>query len=209
MAAVAAFVKTPAHSPIKTRLAATIGKQRAQAVYEESLRLVRQRLREVAAAGIAVHWAVAEQEAVAAGCWSDFPALWTGDGTLGQRLHQVYSRLRKQSGRVALIGADCPQLAAAAIVDAATAAATVVGPATDGGFYLLASAQDIAAAQWQAPVYSSARTLQMLLAALADSTVTRLPPLTDIDDIESLRQCIGEFASADEARTLRQLLAAD
>lgn len=204
--AIAVFVKTPARSRVKTRLAADIGKTRALAVYEESLRLLRGTLQTVGQNNIAVHWAVAEEEAVSDNCWADFPTLWTGEGTLGQRLHQVYARLREDAERVLLIGADCPQLTGDTLIHAAQQQNIVIGPARDGGFYLFAAAQDITREQWLAPTYSAAETLDELLAALAPARPALLPMLTDIDDRESLAQCIQELEDAKEAQTLQKLL---
>lgn len=204
-AALATFVKTPGRTPLKTRLAATLGAARARAVYEESLRLLRVQLHAAAAQGLRVHWAVAEQEAVSDPCWSDFPAFWTGPGTLGERLCTVYAHLRQDAPRALLIGADAPQLTAATLLAAARDCRTVVGPAHDGGFYLFASAQEMTSAQWLAPAYSTADTLQQLCATLPQPPV-HLPPLTDIDDVASLHACIGEFPCAHTAQPLRALL---
>ena len=203
-AALAVFVKTAARSPVKTRLVATLGRQTAHAIYEESLRLLRLQLTLAAAAGVAVHWAVAEKDAVTDSCWNDFPALWTGEGSLGQRLHQVYDKLRGSNNRVILIGADCPQLPATVILQAATASGTVIGPARDGGFYLFASSNPVTRQQWLTPQYSSPTTLTALLAVLAEKDITFLPTLTDIDDTQSLEHCLKEFADAD-TQTLRRL----
>lgn len=205
-AAVAVFAKTPGHSPLKTRLAATIGGTAAQAVYEQSLLLMRRRMQAVAAAGTPVYWALAEAQAPALPCWQDFPAFHTGSGGLGQRLHQVYTHLRGRARRVVLIGTDCPQLAADTILQAAHGRGTTIGPATDGGFYLFAADKAISAAQWNTPQYSSAHTLAMLLAALDEQQPALLPPLTDIDDIASLARCCDEFNDDAEAQPLRDLM---
>lgn len=204
-AALAVFVKTAARSPVKTRLAATLGKRNACAIYEESLSVLRRQLVSVAGGGIAVHWAVAENEAVTDSCWNDFPALWTGEGTFGERLHQVYEKLRGGGRRVILIGADAPQLSAATIMQAAEASQTVIGPARDGGFYLFASSRPITRRQWLIPQYSSGETRTMLLAALAEKDILSLPPLTDIDDSDSLTACLNEFTDAAAAQKLRRL----
>lgn len=218
--ALAVFVKTPGRSPVKTRLAAQVGEEAALAVYAECLWVMRRRMREVAAAGVRVCWAVAEEAAVADGDWDEFEALWTGEGGLGRRLGAVYSALRGAGeggfGRVALVGADCPQVTAEAVVGALGAGGTVVGPAADGGFYLFASGAGVPMRVWEAPVYGAAGTLEGLEAALAALAVegggvaggvVRLGVLSDVDDVESLARCVGEFEGGGEGVGLARLLA--
>ncbi|MCH9757948.1 MAG: DUF2064 domain-containing protein [Proteobacteria bacterium] len=207
--ALAVFVKTAELSPVKTRLAATLGKDSAIAVYRESLRLLQQQLHHAANAGVAVHYAVAEAAGVRAPCWQQYPAFHTGDGDLGQRLHQVYQHLRQFAPRVILIGADCPQLSAELILQAANSEHTVIGAAQDGGFYLFASSCSILQQQWTAPQYSSNTTREELIRALDDPQIELLPTLTDIDDHASLVQCLDElrrYTPAADSRGLAELL---
>ena len=204
-AALATFVKTPELSPVKTRLAADIGKTAAHAVYEESVALTAALMSEAADVGLCPYWAVGEKEALSHPRWKDFPALWTGDGGLGARLFQVYSTLRQQHGRVVLIGADSPQLTAATVAAAAARHGdTVIGAATDGGFYLFAADDDIPRQIWESVEYSRTDTLKQLQRHV---TASLLPALTDIDDAASLAQVIEELKDKPQnAARLRRLL---
>ena len=63
-------------------------------------------------------------------------------GGLGQRMAQALGTTLQQSGYAVLVGADCPGLAIADIEEALLALAqgidVVLGPALDGGYYLVA-----------------------------------------------------------------------
>ena len=204
--ALATFVKTPELSPVKTRLAADIGVARASAVYEQCLKEIAATMRAAQAQdpGIVAHWAVAEKSAVTCPRWRQFPCLWTGAGGLGARLHTIYSALRRRYSRVILIGSDCPQLPASAIVTAAQARdRVVIGPSQDGGFYLFAAGVDIPADIWRSAPYSRSDTLSALLSRLTQipnfPAVMTLYPLTDIDDQPSLEKAMTEFSGSDQS----------
>ncbi|HET6545794.1 MAG TPA: DUF2064 domain-containing protein [Rhodanobacteraceae bacterium] len=192
-AALAIFTKTFGLSPVKTRLAATLGAPLAA----EFHRLTAAAIEAVArAAGprleLAVHWAVAERDALDAPCWSGFPRLWQGEGELGARLDRIYSTLQPRHGRVLMIGVDSPQItvnlleeALARLDDHATPFA--LGPAVDGGFWLIAGRIPVATNRWQTVHYSSRRTAGELIAQLAPlGNVARLPTLVDVDTSDDL-----------------------
>src|SRR5262245_6574835 len=108
-ARIAAFVKTPGRSAIKTRLAAGIGPERAAEFYDLAVRATLALLEEARRARLAEPcWAVAESDAAAA--WPTLPVVEQGDGELGDRLDRVYTTLREAGGAAMLIGADAPAL---------------------------------------------------------------------------------------------------
>ena len=184
----AVFVKTPELSPVKTRLAADIGAEAALRVYEMMLAAAAEMMRQTQDAGVSVYWAVGEKDGAAHSRWQEFPAIFTGEGDLGARLHRVYSFLLRRHGRAALAGADCPALTAATVLSALERAGdeVVVGPAADGGFYLFAAARRIPARVWTAVSYSRDDTLAQLLRHFPDGA-RRLQTLADVDDAASMR----------------------
>ena len=196
-AAVAVFAKTPELSPVKTRLAATIGGDAAVEVYERSLLATAAVLRALPE-WIAPRWAVGEAEAPAHPRWREFPALFTGEGGLGKRLAKVYSELRADYAPVILTGSDNPQLSPEVIVAAAEQAAgrMVLGPCADGGFYLFASSLPVAESVWTAVEYSAAGTLADLASRLPPAERVCLPELADLDDAPSLRRVQRELRDA-------------
>lgn len=136
----AIFVKTPGLSPLKTRLAAGIG----QAAAERWYRLAAEAVAEVldATAGLASCWAVAEEPAQAANTWTGLPCIAQGAGGLGERMGRVHAALLARHDFALLVGADTPQLDPAQLALAVewlaeAAPRLVMGPADDGGFWLI------------------------------------------------------------------------
>ena len=79
----AIFVKTPALSPVKTRLARDIGQLRAEAFYLASAEAVASvALQSQRHGGAIAYWAVAESPAMTGNAWIDLPCIPQGCGTL-------------------------------------------------------------------------------------------------------------------------------
>jgi uncharacterized protein len=133
------FVKNPVEGQVKTRLAKTVGDQKALEIYHHLLDYT---LNVVAA--IKVDKIV---------CYSDFiPAndMWCKAGfkqwlqvgsDLGERMNGVFEFVFKEGYKKAvLIGSDCAELDEDTVKEAfalLAERAMVIGPATDGGYYLI------------------------------------------------------------------------
>jgi len=162
--ALAIFVKTPGHSPIKTRLAAGIGERAAVAWYAAAAAATASVAKQFSLACAAtVYWAVAEAQALDDLHWAALPVLSQGTGGLGQRMAAVHTELVARHGRGILIGADAPQLAATDLLRAeqwlcAAEPRLVLGPASDGGFWLIGANRALPLADWTAVEYSQAGT---------------------------------------------------
>ncbi|MEX0386376.1 TIGR04282 family arsenosugar biosynthesis glycosyltransferase [Spiribacter onubensis] len=203
--AVAVFGKTAGLSPVKTRLAQDIGLSNAQAFYRLSVAAVAETVGTLAERdplALRPHWAVAEPQAVGFAQWGAFPAIWTGEGALGERLHQVYSALAKSHDAVILMGTDSPQLTPAAIAEAIERLegrpdACVIGPALDGGFYLFAAGIPLAPEHWTGVAYSEATTLNELVSRISGGgvPVAFLPARTDADTVDDLASLRTELAA--------------
>ena len=171
--ALAIFAKTPSLSPVKTRLSASIGVPLAQEFYKLSVAAVAEIAKEVQRnSTLTPYWALAEKEAVELPQWQEFKNIWTGEGGLGARLHNIYSSLHKKHDYVMLIGTDSPQLEPELLVGAATKISEqpescFIGPATDGGFYLFAAKVPIPRNIWTDVTYSNNTTLHELSGQLA------------------------------------------
>ena len=184
--AVAAFVRTPGYSPGKTRLAAGIGAARATEFYRLALAVTAAVLERARELGLAPYWAVAEAEGVDDPCWQALPRLWQGEGSLGERQDRVYRQLLEPHPAVLLIGADCPLLAPRDLLQAGRrlggGVPFVLGPATDGGYYLFGGRIPVPSAVWNGVAYSTPWTAGQLLAALGPiGAVELLPELPDVD----------------------------
>lgn len=166
------FVKTPSLSPVKTRLWPGLGRQCAEALYLMSAEAVAS-VADLATRTARVHayWAVAEADAMHTDAWLDLPHLGQGEGSLGQRMAQVYRALRSRHGAALLLGADAPQLRAEVLERAADwldaqAPRLVIGRALDGGFWLFGGNTPLPDAAWLAARYSTADTCDEFVAAM-------------------------------------------
>ena len=196
---IAIFVKTPGYSPLKTRLAQTLGKIKAEEFYLLSVKAVEATAFELSKhIAITPYWAIAEEKGMDAVIWQNLARLYAGNGSLGELLHKVYSKLLSQHDYVILIGADAPQLSvnllSSAIRFLNTTNDFVIGPTQDGGFYLFAGNKPIAKEVWTQTPYSEARTSEILTDLLeAHSKVSFLQKLTDVDTEGDLSQLAQEL----------------
>lgn len=188
-AGAALLVKTPGHSPVKTRLAARIGSSAAEGLHLACARAVAAVLAQCAPR-IHGYYAVAERSALAQ--WPGLPVLEQGPGTLGTRLQRVYDGLKAMHRSVLLLGADTPQLHAPLLLRAVdwldgTGARIVIGPAPDGGFWLFGANRPLPAGLLAAIGYSRADTCAQLLHAVRDlGQLQQLPELGDLDTANDL-----------------------
>ena len=134
------FVKAPRPGTVKTRLARTIGAPAAAAAYNQLVETLLNQLQEFSGvelcfspddAGSEIqHW-LKER-------WISSPQ---GGGDLGPRLHSAFQRaFHAGAKRVAIIGSDCPAIGVEDIREAWSGLAihdVVLGPATDGGYWLI------------------------------------------------------------------------
>lgn len=194
--AVAVFAKTIGLSPVKTRLAASLGTKKAEAFYSLSVSAVTETLGAVQASGqdIRPFWCVAEEDGPQQEQWSRFPAIWTGEGGLGERLANICERLFEDHDAVMLMGTDSPQLSPDYLLNAFRVVKEnpddcVAGPAADGGFCLFVSANPVAREIWEKATYSVDTTLAELTAHLLeqDMFVRLLETMQDVDTFDDLK----------------------
>jgi len=173
----------------KTRLASTIGAEATLAVYHELL----------AHAGAAVVGVAATKTVWLAGAPTpDVPDCWPGytqhpqpSGDLGQRMHTAFAAaFETGAAKAIIIGTDCPELTTDLLTKAFAQLDThdvVLGPALDGGYYLLGMKQLILDFFLQkAWSTASVRPATLADAARLGLRVALLPPLADVDTAEDL-----------------------
>jgi len=202
--AIAIFVKTPGISPLKTRLAATIGREKAEEFYRLSLHSIESTLNEI---NINPFWAVGEREGLSNPLWNSFNKMHTGDGDLGARQSHVYHELLKKHDIVLLIGGDAPQLSNKLLNQAISTLETqdfVLGPADDGGYYLLGGRKAIAEKVWAETPWSDEKTREILIQKLG-TTPHELDVLTDVDTQKDLQKMLDEMPNTinDKQRILK------
>jgi uncharacterized protein len=186
------FAKAPRMGVSKTRLAAGIGVARAWRVKRT---LDAFTFRTARSGGWTTTLAVAPDRDLATcfqGAWpNDLPRICQGRGTLGQRMARamrVHSR-----GPVCIIGSDLPNLRTRDVADAVKALRrydVVVGPATDGGYWLIGMSAGCARrAKLDGIRWSSTFTLADTISALPPAwRVGYLRELEDVDDAGSFKR---------------------
>jgi len=207
------FARLPELGKVKTRLARSIGEARALAVYEAMLRDL------FASIGgsseqteIEMLWAPtegADGNLISRTFGHYATAMQTG-ATLGDRIAMAFSErfFFHRTEKAVAIGVDDPRLSRTTIDHAFALLEScewVLGPATDGGYYLIgcrAGAFDstvFAGVQW-----GSSSVLHETLSRIAASqqTVAMLPERYDIDVEEDLRR----YAADGDGGTLGELL---
>ena len=178
------FAKRPGMGVAKTRLARDIGPTQAQ-------RINRAMSAQVMRNGRDPRWDsflyVTPQSAIGTvPAWRGWPQVPQPKGSLSPRLAQVFSGRRRP---VIVIGTDCPQIRASDISDAIKALRTapfVFGPASDGGFWLMAAMAPLKADIFNGIRWSTEHTLSDLQARL-NGPVATLRTLSDVDDLDGLR----------------------
>jgi rSAM/selenodomain-associated transferase 1 len=208
-AGLAIFVKTPGHSPLKTRLAQAIGRDAAEDFHRLAAAAVADVVIRAQASmpGLVAYWAVAEADALDAPIWQDLPRIAQGDGDLGARMRSVCEILRTRHGRALLIGADAPQLRADDLLAACMALDThdhAIGPSEDGGFWLFGTRIAVPEHAWLDTPWSQSDTAMRFLAALGDASVATLRRLCDVDTVDDLA-ALAEALRTLSAPTPRQV----
>lgn len=189
--ALAIFVKTPGHSAVKTRLAAERGERYSVEWYYRAAAAVASVARQTQTVyGVTGYWAVAETDAFDA--WPGLPTIAQGEGGLGARMARVHAQLVARHGFGLLLGADAPQLTAALLGEAVDwlsqpSPRLLLGPASDGGFWLFGGNTTPALQAWDAVAYSAADTASQLHQSMRDLGDWRtLATLTDADHASDL-----------------------
>lgn len=184
------FVKKPEKGQVKTRLAESIGHQRALEVYRQLLMITKRETRDVEVDKQVWY----SPEVVDDDIWN-IPAYTKhaqqGED-LGKRMGLAFGQAFKEGyQKVVIIGSDCPYITEDIIDRAFTELESndlVIGPSADGGYYLLgmtAHHPDL----FQEKEWSSSSVLEQTLkdAKQRDLRVSMLAELNDIDTLEDLQ----------------------
>ena len=191
------MAKHPVPGRVKTRLAAALGADTACALYRAFVLDLAERLR---ALPYAVTWAYTPPDAPFAELLPGARCRPQHGRDLGERLAAaIADELAEGPGPVLAIGADAPHVPAAPLAEAAAALAgradVVLGPAADGGYYLIGirgPAPDLfAGIAWGTAGVLEATLARARAAGLAPHL---LPPSFDIDqpaDLARLRALLA------------------
>ncbi len=186
------FLKAPRSGLVKTRLARDLGNAGAVAAYREIVDHLLVEIRDVQDLELRFTPDDAEPE-ISHWLNMEWLAAPQGDGDLGRRLERAIAQHCAAGARkVVIIGADCPEITLTDIADAFDAlerADLVLGPATDGGYWLIGLRNPqpdlFHGMPWSSEILlnrtrEKARHLQL--------RVAELRTLTDIDTLEDWRR---------------------
>lgn len=192
--AVLVFVRAPRRGAVKTRLAAAVGDDAALRIYR---RLAEHTLRETAvlAAGgvrVRVHHAPADAGAEVRAWLGDGPLyLPQAEGDLGARMEDAFARAFADGARqVVIVGSDLPDVSADLLRRAfgrLDAHPAVIGPARDGGYYLLGLTAPVRGI-FDGIAWSTADVLRATLDRFRAAGIrpAMLEELADVDEAEDL-----------------------
>ncbi len=182
--AIIIFVRKPELGKVKTRLAASLGNEKALEVYKELLWHTRQICKQVGADKFVYYHEQIEQNDL----WdaSGFNKRLQANAELGVKMVKAFKEVFDAGyKKVLIIGSDCLQLTDELIKEALCVLNkndAVIGPATDGGYYLLGM-KNLHPYFFENKLWSSSNVFDETMddALHHQLTMAVLPILTDVD----------------------------
>jgi rSAM/selenodomain-associated transferase 1 len=189
------YAKQPSPGHAKTRLGAAIGGQQAAGVYARLLYAYLLQLLQADLADIAVELSLASPADVPyfASAFPEFAVRSQIEGDLGQRMAASFAEaFAGGADSVVLTGSDIPGLdtgTVRAALRALEAAPVVIGPARDGGYYLIGMRAP-GAPLFEGVEWSSKQTLTQTekLARAQGLAIFYLPERSDLDTQEDFER---------------------
>ena len=177
------FIKNTEKGKVKTRLASTLGDDQALKIYKALLGHTRHIALSVETERYLFYSKFVDRN-------DDWPnqqfhkAIQQGAG-LGQRMQDAFQQVFQQHNKLVIIGSDCASLTPAIVQDAFDQLDQhdfVIGPAMDGGYYLL-SMRAFNPSLFQDIEWSTEKVLSETINKIKalEKTFTLLPELSDID----------------------------
>ena len=192
------FTKPARPGLVKTRLLGELSAEQAAFLHSAFLQDLLERM-QVGGFETRLAWAVGAQEALPQ---SSFEAFRQTGEELGDRLFEGLSAVLTEFELVAAVGSDHPDLPAAVVGEAferlASGCDVVLGPAADGGYYLVGvKRRTIRRAMFSGIDWSTDRVLQQTLDRCYQLglSVEELTVLEDVDTPADLRRLASRLAA--------------
>ncbi|MBL4716557.1 MAG: TIGR04282 family arsenosugar biosynthesis glycosyltransferase [Bacteroidia bacterium] len=189
------FVKNPELGKVKTRLATSIGEVEALEVYRKLLNHTKKITRELECQKTVYYSQFIDDN----DNWEE--AIYNKDIQIGNDLGEKISgafknSFQKGSSKVVIIGSDCSELTKEIIEEAFVMLdgnVVVIGPAKDGGYYLLGM-KKYYASLFENKKWSTNSVLSSTVADLENLKVDYhiLQELSDIDNVEDLKVMVEQ-----------------
>ncbi|HET7040597.1 MAG TPA: TIGR04282 family arsenosugar biosynthesis glycosyltransferase [Gemmatimonadales bacterium] len=191
------FTKPAREGRVKTRLIGDLTPAQAAALHAAFLEDLLDRLRE-GDFELRLAWALDPEEAAPAG---PLPGVRQEGSDLGERLYRTLRDAAREAGVVMALGSDHPTLPLGVVHRAFEAvergADVVLGPAEDGGYYLIAlRAGAVAPRLFEKIAWSSPQVLAATLDRCRELelAVELLPEASDVDTPEDLHRLAARMA---------------
>lgn len=190
------FTRNPELGKVKTRLAKTIGNEKALTVYKDLLLHTRNETQAIDCDKFVFY----DSEIVEDDIWSgtSYQKKLQSNGDLGQRMHDAFKTLFEMGYQNCIIvGSDLFDLKAIIIENAFKELLNyevVIGPAEDGGYYLLGLKKDDHAI-FQNKDWGTASVFKATMRDLENKKVGLLDTLNDIDTFEDLERSSYNIAA--------------
>jgi rSAM/selenodomain-associated transferase 1 len=188
------FCKYPEPGSVKTRLISHLGAEAAARLQTEMAVHVLDWMRACSkgrGCEVELRYLGADQDAMRGIFGGGVSYREQGNGDFGDRIARAFSHaFNEKVKRVLAIGADCPTVTARVIDDALDALKThdaVVGPATDGGYYLIGLSKE-ARFLFNDMTWGTSEVLEKTLQRVHDNhlSLQLLEPMSDVDRPEDL-----------------------
>ncbi|MCC6410485.1 MAG: TIGR04282 family arsenosugar biosynthesis glycosyltransferase [Saprospiraceae bacterium] len=185
------FIRNPELGKVKTRLAASIGNEKALEIYRFLLDHTRRTALEVQAKRMLFYSENITQNDE----WDEafFEKHQQHHGDLGARMHHAFQKAFETGAKkVVIAGSDCPELEAGILqqaFDLLDTHDTVLGPSIDGGYYLL-GLKTPSPELFENMVWSIETVFSQTLTRLKNTgkSCALLPVLNDIDTEEDWKR---------------------
>jgi len=183
------FAKNPKLGKVKTRLAQSIGNEKALEIYKSLLKIT-----EAATSGLIntdVH--IYSNELMSNEYWLGKKKFLQEGNQLGEKMKNAMETAFSMGyTKVILIGSDLPDMSTELIENAVLQLDlndVVIGPAKDGGYYLVGMTKPLSYI-FENKQWSTSTVLKDTLENLIDERIYLLRELNDIDTFEDLQNSI-------------------
>lgn len=181
------FAKNPVKGQVKTRLALELGEAKTLKVYMKLLDYTMSILSQIQGIDIKVYYSeFLPQE-------PGFPTCLQSKGDLGEKMLKAFKENFKQDyNKIVIIGSDCPKLRTDHIYESfqrLNDKPIVIGPAEDGGYYLLGM-NSLHESIFEDKPWSTSELLDHTIHTMLEKQIpyTLLEVLDDIDTLQDLKK---------------------
>ncbi len=188
------FTKYPVPGKVKTRLIEAIGPDEAARVHREMAVFVLERMKSAAqacGADLEVWYDGGDAEAMAGFLGAGMRYVHQGTGDLGERMARAFEVSLAKRKRVLIVGSDCPTVGTdtiAAAFEGLTGHDITLGPATDGGYYLIGQRRPVRGV-FEGIAWSTDSVFESTLGIIEKigAAVSLLEEMSDVDEPRDLK----------------------